>query len=105
MMNNKNECETKLCYDGAKRTRFYNGMLLTAEHLRAEQTYHREALKRVVRRLFGSGIVCGLGVQYGVTGGFCVTIQPGVAVDCCGNIIEVCKCIRVDLSKECKDRF
>jgi len=98
-------CKTELCqYDSATRTRFYNGMLLTAEHLREEQAYHREALRRVNRYLFGSGVVCGLGVHYGESG-FCVTIDPGVAIDCCGNLIEVCKCIKLDLSKVCKDRF
>ncbi|MGH9969840.1 MAG: hypothetical protein ACREBG_18885 [Pyrinomonadaceae bacterium] len=101
----KTECETKLChYDSATRTRFYNGMLLTAEHLRAEQAYHREALKRVNRHLFGSGIVCGLDVK-GQDTGLCIKVHPGVALDCCGNLIEVCKCITIDLSKECKDRY
>lgn len=98
-------CKTELCqYDSATRTRFYDGMLLTAEHLRQEQSYHREALRRVVRNIFGSGIVCGLGVKINQAG-LCVTIEPGVAIDCCGNVIEVCKCITVDLSKECKDSF
>ena len=106
MMNKtKNECETKRCqYESATRTRFYNGMLLTAEHLRAEQVYHREALKRVNRNLFGSGIVCGLEVEVQPRG-LCVKVHPGVALDCCGNLIEVCNCITVDVSKECEDRY
>jgi len=79
-------------------------MLLTAEHLRAEQVYHREALKRVNRNLFGSGIVCGLEVEVQPRG-LCVKVHPGVALDCCGNLIEVCNCITVDVSKECEDRF
>ena len=99
------ECETKLCqYETATRTRFYNGMLLTAEHLRAEQDYHREALRRFTRHLFGSGIVCGLTVPEQKTG-LCIKVNPGVALDCCGNLIEVCKCITLDLSKVCKERF
>ena len=106
MMNKTNqECETKRClYDSATRTRFYNGMLLTEEHLRTEQEYHREALKRVNRHLFGSGIVCGLEVQRQERG-LCIKVQPGVALDCCGNMIEVCNCITIDLSKECKDKY
>ena len=44
------DCKTALCqYDSATRTKFFNGMLLSDEHLRAEQLYHREALKRMNR--------------------------------------------------------
>jgi hypothetical protein len=104
----KTECESKLCYyDSATRTRFYHGMLLTDDHLRAEQEYHREALKRVNRHLWGSGVVCGLqlvGPKQGETG-LCFKIEPGVALDCCGNLIEVCKCVTVDLTKECEKRY
>jgi hypothetical protein len=99
-------CKTELCqYDSATLTRFYDGMLLTAEYLRQEQAYHREALRRVNRYLFGSGIICGLEVKPQVPSGLCLTIHPGVALDCCGNLIEVCKCITMDLMKECKDEY
>jgi hypothetical protein len=102
----KTECETKLCYyESATRTRFYNGMLLTDEHLRDEQNYHREARKRLNRYLWGSGIVCGLKVEKGKTNEMCLKVHPGVALDCCGNLIEVCKCITLDLSKECEKKF
>lgn len=109
MMNNtKTECDTKLCHydsNGTRtRTNFYNGMLLTAEHLRDEQTYHREALKRFSRHIFGWGIVCGLTVEKQQVG-LCIQVHPGVALDCCGNLIEVCKCITIDLSKECKKQY
>lgn len=104
MINNtKTECETGPCqYDALPRTRFYNGMLLTAEHLRAEQTYHREMLKRFNRHVFGAGIICGLTVE---SQDMCIKVQPGIALDCCGNLIEVCKCISFDLSKLCKEKF
>jgi hypothetical protein len=104
MINKTNtDCETTLCYyDTAIRPRFFHGMLLTDEHLRAEQDYHREALKRVNRHLWGSGIVCGLTVE---KKDLCIKINPGVAIDCCGNLIEVCKCITLDLSKECEKKY
>jgi hypothetical protein len=106
MMNKtNNECETKLCqYETATRPRFYNGMLLTDQHLREEQLYHREALKRNNRLLFGSGIVCGLKVT-AKQQGLCLKVDPGVALDCCGNLIEVCKCITLDLTKVCKEKY
>lgn len=103
MTKTNTDCETTLCYyDTATRPRFFHGMLLTDEHLRAEQDYHREALKRVNRHLWGSGIVCGLTVE---KKDLCIKINPGVAIDCCGNLIEVCKCITLDLSKECEKKF
>ena len=99
----KTDCETNLCYyETASRPNFFHGMLLTDEHLRAEQAYHREALKRVNRNLWGSGIVSGLTVE---KQDLCIKINPGVALDCCGNLIEVCKCITLDLSKECEKNY
>ena len=105
-MNNKNnnECETTACNYPTIRTRFYNGMLLTDKHLGDEQQYHREKLKSVNRHLFGAGIVCGLKVNAPKVG-LCIKIDPGVALDCCGNLIEVCKCITLDLSKLCKEKY
>jgi len=101
--NSKTLCETNLCYyQTATRTRFFHGMLLTDNQLRDEQEYHREARKRANRHLYGSGIVCGLSVEIK---GLCVTINPGVALDCCGNLIEVCKCITLDFSKVCEKQF
>ncbi len=100
----KTECETKLCnYDSATRIRFYNGMLLTDEHLRAEQYYFHEALRRLTRHLFGWGVVCGLEIVE--KRGLCIKVNPGIAIDCCGNLIEVCKCITLNLSKECEERY
>jgi hypothetical protein len=101
----KSDCKAKdLCqYDSLTRTRFFHGMLLTDDHLRAEQSYHREALKRVNRHLWGSGIVCGLEVEQ--TSGLCIKVHPGMALDCHGNVIDVCKCITLDLSDLCKKKY
>ncbi|MGH9198345.1 MAG: hypothetical protein ACRD1T_21750, partial [Acidimicrobiia bacterium] len=105
MTKTTNDCTTEgLCYyESLTRTKFFHGMLLTDEHLRAEQTYHREVLKRVNRYLWGSGIVCGLEVEH--TSGLCIKVHPGAALDCYGNVIEVCKCITIDLSDECKKAY
>lgn len=106
MINKTNgECETKLCYESTTktRTRFYNGMLLTDEHLRAEQNYIRDALRRLTRHLFGWGVVCGLDVRR--QKGMCIDVTPGVAIDCCGNLIEVCQGITINLRKECDERY
>ena len=102
----KTDCKTKDLshYDSLTRTKFFHGMLLTDEHLRAEQTYHRESLKRLNRHLWGAGIVCGLEVTKPTTG-LCIKVQPGLALDCDGNVIDVCKCITIDLSDLCKKAY
>jgi len=104
MTKTKNECKTTgLChYDSSTRTKFFHGMLLTDDHLSSEQTYHREALKRNNRYLFGSGIVCGLEVD---NKGMCVQVHPGAALDCGGNLIEVCNCITIDFWEDCKKKY
>jgi hypothetical protein len=101
----KTDCKaTGLChYDSLTRTNFFNGMLLTDEQLQAEQQYHRDALKRLTRYLWGSGIVCGLEVKR--TTGLCIQVHPGFALDCHGNALEVCKCITLDLSDICKKTY
>jgi hypothetical protein len=97
------DCRTALCqYDSVPRTKFFNGMLLSDEHLRAEQLYHREALKRINRYMWGAGIVCGLQVE---TVGFCIKVHPGFALDCEGNAIEMCRCVTIDMADLCKERF
>jgi hypothetical protein len=101
----KNDCRSKgLChYDSLTRSRFFHGMLLTDEHLRAEQTYHRESLKRLNRHLWGSGIVCGLEVTN--PNGLCISVHPGFALDCHGNAIDVDKCITIDLAELCRKQY
>jgi hypothetical protein len=104
MTKTKDECKTSgLChYDSSTRNKFFHGMLLTDDHLSSEQTYHREALKRNNRYLLGSGIVCGLEVD---RKDLCVQVHPGAALDCGGNLIEVCQCITIDFWEDCKKKY
>lgn len=101
----KTECQaTGMChYDSLTRPKFFDGMLLTDESLLAEQTYHREALKRVNRYLWGAGIVCGLEVEK--VSGLCIRVRPGAALDCQGNLLELCRCVTIDLSDTCKQKY
>src|SRR4051794_3807750 len=101
----KTDCQaTGMChYDSLTRPRFFDGMLLTDESLQEEQDYHREALKRVNRYLWGSGIVCGLEVTW--VSGLCIQVRPGAALDCKGNLIELCRCVTIDFTKDCKDAY
>jgi hypothetical protein len=75
------------------RPHFFTGQLLDAATLQAEQDYHREKLRRHNRMLYGFGIVSGLGVHVEPTsapGGGRVIVDPGYAIDACGEEIAVC---------------
>lgn len=70
-----------------ERNRYYVGKLLTSADFQAEQTYGSHKRRFLNEMMFGSGIVCGLGVFSldDVT----VMVDSGVAVDGCGNEIAV----------------
>jgi hypothetical protein len=91
-----------------KRLAYFHGMLLTEEDFLDEQNYLREKLK-LHNRFHGKGIVQGLEVVPGdqVQCSTCETpdgtakiwIQPGIALDCEGNEVIVCKPYQVSLQK------
>lgn len=87
---------------------FYaTGVMLDAEDFEAEQLYHRGRLARALGYLFGSGTVAGLGVAWApnrqddqnqpIPGTDRVIVEPGMAIDRLGRIIELPRaaCLRV----------
>lgn len=70
-----------------ERNRYYVGKLLTSADFQAEQTYGNHKRRFLNEMMFGSGIICGLGVFSldDVT----VMVDSGVAMDGCGNEIAV----------------
>jgi hypothetical protein len=93
-----------------ERLHFATGILLDAEDFRAEQLYHRGRLARSLAYLHGHGTIAGLRVDWesplapGDDPNFPdgreerLTVQPGLAVDRLGRLIEVPEpaCIRLD---------
>lgn len=76
---------------------FYEaGVLLDAEDMRAEQSYHRGRLTRVLNYLHGAGTAAGLRVTYESTNDE-VRVSPGIAVDRVGRLIEIPRpaCVRI----------
>ena len=83
-----------------KRPTFFAGRLIDAATLQSEQDYHREKLRRHNRNLHGFGIVSGLGVHVDATAaadGDCIVVDPGYAIDRCGEEIAVSECVRLTL--------
>lgn len=89
-----------------KRLRFFHGMLLTETDFQEEQTYYRDKLK-LHNRLHGDGVVWGLRLKEPAEcpNNFCpqVTIEAGVALDCAGNEIVVCRDYTVSLEDKIED--
>lgn len=92
------------------RVFYATGVLLAEDDFRTEQNYHRARLARTLAYLHGSGTVAGLRVDWqpalapGEDADFpngCeerVLVQPGLAVDRLGRLIEVQRpaCIRLN---------
>jgi hypothetical protein len=83
-------CQPK-CNTGISRPNFFAGQLLTDEDLRAGLMYVMEKNRLHNRHFMGDGVVCGLEVRHHP----CpddqrkVIVNPGLALDCCGNDIVV----------------
>lgn len=79
-------CTGLQCLD---RTRFFSGQLLSDADLTNEQSYWLAKSRLHNRYLNGWGVVCGMQVTCGQCAGW-VTVQPGYAIDPCGNDVIVC---------------
>jgi hypothetical protein len=71
------------------RPRFFGGMLLTEDDLQAIDDYTVAKRRLTNRQMFGSGVVCGLEVDCDPCKPGWLTVNPGYALDCCGNDIVV----------------
>lgn len=76
-----------------ERNRYFNGKLMTARDMQAEQEYHRTRLDTLTRHVTGTGIVCGLGVEIEPRGTADETpraiVGSGIAIDAEGRQIVV----------------
>jgi hypothetical protein len=70
---------------GFVRPRFFAGQLLTEEDLQKLVDYTVAKNRLHNQRLWGDGVVCGLEVTCHPCGGGTVQVNPGYALDCCGN--------------------
>jgi hypothetical protein len=71
-----------------ERNNYFDGKTLSARDLLAEQRYFNEKRWLLNRTVFGWGVVCGLDVS---VDGDCLTVSPGLALDCCGHEVLVCE--------------
>lgn len=88
----------------ARRTRYFQGRLLTAEDFEREQTYFLDRSRRHNRFLHGWGIVTGLDVKLNRRSRE-IEISPGLAIDCAGNEIVVPSVVCMKLPAAAQELF
>ena len=77
---------------------FFAGQLLTDDDLQALSNYVVTRQRLHNRVLVGSGVACGLAVTCHPCGGGRVIVEPGYALDCCGNEIVVPCPVELDIN-------
>lgn len=84
----EDELETR---PAPERLYLFDGALLTQDHFRAEQLYHRGHAARMAQHLHGAGTIAGLDVAFLPLSGPDVEVQvaPGLALDRLGRLIEL----------------
>ncbi|MBB2948482.1 hypothetical protein FB565_008265 [Actinoplanes lutulentus] len=89
---------------GIDSIRFRDGMIVTAEDLDTAQRYAVALLETVLRAYFGCGVVCGLDLRIKKPAGkrqsSVLEVGRGVAIDCRGLPLELCKPVDLDLSPD-----
>ncbi len=100
--------DTLTSVEGPDRVQYETGVLLNAEDFLAEQNYHRGRLARALTYVNGSGTLAGLKVVYEAAVEASddngdglderMMIEPGLAIDRIGRLIEVPKslCLRLE---------
>src|SRR5438105_2786296 len=88
--------------DSRDRLAFATGQMLSADDFQAEQGYHRGRLARALASLHGSGTVAGLRVAHVAptpTVEEQLQVQPGIAIDRLGRLIELPRaaCLRLNV--------
>jgi hypothetical protein len=95
-------------YDQTRKTQiqstvFADGMVVNAGDLDTAMRYPIDLWQTLVRAYFGCGIVCGLEVHRDPKGAektYCVSIEPGVALDCHGHPLRLCDSEKIDLTPD-----
>jgi len=101
-------CNTGKCSPCAtgsfSRPRFFAGQLLTEQDLQALTSYTVDKNRLHNRYLFGDGVVCGLKVSPHPCGNGVVIVDPGYAINCCGDDIVVpCRHDDIDILAMIRD--
>jgi hypothetical protein len=82
---------------------FFAGQLLTDDDLQALTNYTVTKNRLHNRYVVGSGVSCGLAITCHPCGNGKIIVQPGYAIDCCGNDIQVPCPVELDINAMVRD--
>ena len=82
-----------------ERPRYSPGLILEDSDLTSAVDYTRNLNRLLFRNLFGCGVVCGLTVGVETKCGLEITIAPGLALDGCGDPVELPKPVKFTLDE------
>src|ERR1044072_2675698 len=97
------DCAGACQVDAMVGPRFFAGQLLTEDDLQSLEDSVLAKNRLHNRHLFGAGVVCGFEVLCDPCGGGNVAVQPGYALDCCGNDISLDCRISLDINAMVRD--
>ena len=72
-----------------ERPRYSPGLILEDSDLTSAVDYTRSLSRLLFRNLFGCGVICGLTVKVDRECGLNVTVSPGLALDGCGDPVQL----------------
>jgi hypothetical protein len=83
-----------------ERPRYSAGLILEDTDLTAAVDYTRNLNRMLFRNLFGCGVICGLTVSTDRKCGLKVTVKPGLALDGCGDPVELPRTVEIQLDEK-----
>lgn len=83
-----------------KRVNYYDGQIMQAEDLLAEQEYFQSKLRLHNRVAIGAGIIEGLAVWQKETK---LIIEPGIALDCLGRELVLAEPVEITIEPDDKN--
>ncbi len=82
-----------------ERPRYSTGLVLEESDLTSAVEYTRSLSRLLARNMFGCGVICGLAVTIGEDCGLTVNVAPGLALDGCGDPVEVPAPIAIEVEE------
>ena len=88
-----------------ERPRYSPGLILEDSDLSSAVDYTRSLSRLLFRNLFGCGVICGLTVKIDVECGLNVTVAPGLALDGCGDPLQLPAPVTIAFDKKKADQL
>jgi hypothetical protein len=88
-----------------ERPRYSPGLILEDSDLTSAVDYTQSLSRLLFRNLFGCGVICGLNVKIDTDCGLNVTVSPGLALDGCGDPLQLPAPVTIAFDKKKADQI